>query len=92
MAKATRNKTLVQALHEKYSTDEETDIKVFVRVPKVAPGFSGKLQLLAMTLSPDTTTFICTKAIIFCRFCVDAFGLERYFSETTTCWMQCNGY
>ena len=38
-------KTLVRALHDKYSLDEESDTKIFVKVPKGAPGYSGKQTL-----------------------------------------------
>ena len=35
-------KTLVRALHDKYSIDEDTEIKIHVRIPKGAPGYSGR--------------------------------------------------
>ena len=38
-------KTLVRALHDKYSIDEDTEIKIHVRIPKGAPGYSGRWWL-----------------------------------------------
>ena len=41
MSSGKEKKTLVEALLEKYSVDEASDIKIFVKVPKGAPGYSG---------------------------------------------------
>ena len=41
-------KPLVRALHDKYSIDEDTEIKIHVSIPKGAQGYSGR-WLLEMT-------------------------------------------